>query len=149
MSQKDISPREVPLDEIQWRDPNAVAFFQGLHANTILFYFMQSPFFDKTSNNQIVYMQNWGNPAVMSTREQFQNRLMKMSGLEYMVVQEPAETGIGAGTGVWVIRKQTRRKIAGRDDEITPHASYYIVGENVYMAPTVASILNNRVVGLP
>ncbi|KAH8600960.1 mediator of RNA polymerase-like protein II transcription subunit 6 [Bisporella sp. PMI_857] len=148
MSQNDLPKREPPLDEVQWRDSGIVNHVQGLHANTILFYFSYSPFFDQTSNNHIVFVQNWQNPAVVGTRKLFESRLMKMSGLEFMVVQEPAETGIGAGTGVWVIRKQTRRKVPGKEDEITPHALYYVVGENIYMAPTVASILKNRMTSI-
>jgi mediator of RNA polymerase II transcription subunit 6 len=47
-----------------------------------------------------------------------------------------------------VIRKQTRRKRPGEEDEITVHNTYYIVGENIYMAPTMADILSNRMVSI-
>lgn len=69
-----------------------------------------------------------------------------MSGLEFIVAQEPAEMAPGTGTGVWVIRKQTRKKRQGEEDEIIPHASYFVVGENVYMAPRVADVLSSRMV---
>ena len=72
-----------------------------------------------------------------------------MSGLEFMVAQEPAETAPNTGTGVWVIRKQTRRKRLPEDDEITVHASYFVVGENIYMAPTVSDIVGSRLVCSP
>ena len=36
---------------------------------------------------------------------------------------------------------------SSEDDEITVHAAYYIVGENIYKAPTLADILCFRVVG--
>ena len=60
--------------------------------------------------------------------------------------EEPAETGPGMGTGVWVIRKQTRRKRHQEPDEITVHSSYFVVGENIFMAPTLGDILASRIV---
>ena len=64
-----------------------------------------------------------------------------------MVTQDPSENGTKVdNSGVWVIRKQNRRKRAGSEDEITPISSYFVVGENVYMAPTVGSILSSRLV---
>jgi mediator of RNA polymerase II transcription subunit 6 len=81
---------------------------------------------------------------VVATREAFEARLRSMAGLEYIVAQEPAETAPGTGTGVWVIRKQTRRKRPGEEDQITVHATYFVVGENVYMAPNIGDIVGNR-----
>jgi mediator of RNA polymerase II transcription subunit 6 len=52
----------------------------------------------------------------------------------------------GTGTGVWVIRKQTRRKRPPEEDEITLHSSYFVVGENIYMAPAVSDVLGSRMV---
>lgn len=140
---------ELPPDEIQWRHPLAVQAMGGIHSNTVLFYFAESPFFDRTSNNAVLYNQAMFNPnmnMLVATREAFEGRLKEMSGLEYVVAQEPAEMGPGMGTGVWVIHKQTRRK-RDPEDEITVHAAYYIVGENIYMAPTLADILSFRMVG--
>ncbi|KAI1173673.1 MED6 mediator sub complex component-domain-containing protein [Nemania sp. FL0916] len=137
---------EPPLDEIQWRHPLSVQQMQGIHSNSVLFYFAQSPFFDPTSNNAVLANQAMFNPAMfhlIQTREAFEGRLREMSGLEFIVAQEPAETAPGAGTGVWVIRKQTRRK-RDPEDDITVHSSYYIVGENIYMAPTLAQVLSFR-----
>lgn len=147
------NPNQPPLDEIQWRSPPAVANLPGgLHSNTILFYFAQSPFFELTSNNNVLWQQAHSNQAMwqyIENREAFEGRLKTMSGLEYMVGEEPAETGPGMGTGVWVIRKQTRRKRYQEEDEITVHASYFVVGENIYMAPTLADILASRIAGQP
>ncbi len=139
---------EPPLDEIQWRHPQSVQQMQGIHSNSVLFYFAQSPFFDPTSNNAVLANQAMFNPAMfhlIQTREAFEGRLREMSGLEFIVAQEPAETAPGTGTGVWVIRKQTRRK-RDPEDEIIVHAAYYIVGENIYMAPTLAQVLSFRMV---
>ncbi|KAI0405312.1 MED6 mediator sub complex component-domain-containing protein [Xylaria palmicola] len=140
------SQNEPPLDEIQWRHPQSVQQMQGIHSNSVLFYFAQSPFFDQTSNNAVLASQAMFNPAMfhlIQTREAFEGRLREMSGLEFIVAQEPAESAPGTGTGVWVIRKQTRRK-RDPEDDITVHATYYIVGENIYMAPTLAQVLSFR-----
>jgi mediator of RNA polymerase II transcription subunit 6 len=138
-----------PLDEIQFRAP--VEFEMGIHSNSVLFYFAQSPFFDRTSNNEVLFQQGLNNPNLtpyLATRELFEGRLRTMSGLEFIVAQEPAETGPGAGTGVWVINKQTRRKRQG-EDEIIVHATYFIVGENIYMSSSLADIISSRIVRPP
>lgn len=142
---------EPPLDEIQWKSPPLLAEMGGLHSNTILFYFAASPFFERTSNNAVVFSQAMNNMTMyhfIQTREAFEGRLKTMAGLEFVVGEEPAETGPGMGTGVWVIRKQTRKKSAqyDRPDEITIHASYFVVGEHIYMAPRLSDILASRLV---
>ncbi|KAK1760894.1 MED6 mediator sub complex component-domain-containing protein [Echria macrotheca] len=133
------------IDEVQWRMPPN--FEGGIHSNSVLYYFAESPFFDQTSNNAVVFKQGLNNPNMvqfLATRELFEGRLRSMSGLEFMVAQEPAETGPGAGTGVWVINKQTRRKRQGEEDEIIVHATYFIVGEHVYMAPSFADVISQQ-----
>jgi len=143
------NPNDPPLDEIQWRSPPILAQMGGLHSNTILFYFAESPFFERTSNNAVITSQAMNNISMyhyIQTREAFEGRLKTMSGLEFIVGEEPAETGPGMGTGVWVIRKQTRKKQYQEEDEITVHASFLVVGENIYMAPTLADILASRIV---
>lgn len=137
-----------PLDEIQWRAPQLVAAMPGgIHSNTVLYYFAESPFFDRTSNNAVLVSQGNYMPNIhkaLQSRDTFEERLKTMSGLEFIVAQEPAETSPNAGTGVWVIHKQTRRKRAKNEDEVTIHAAYYIVGDSVFMAPTMADILTYR-----
>ncbi|KAK3297023.1 MED6 mediator subfamily complex component-domain-containing protein [Chaetomium fimeti] len=137
-----------PLDEIQWRAPPD--FDMGIHSNSVLFYFAQSPFYDRTSNNEVLFQQGLNNPNLtpyLATRELFEGRLKTMSGLEFVVAQEPAETGPGAGTGVWVINKQTRRKQSPQD-EIIVHGSYFVVGEHIYMAASFADILSSRIAAI-
>ncbi|ROW08958.1 hypothetical protein VMCG_02963 [Cytospora schulzeri] len=139
--------KEAPLDEIQWRNPAFLMHNGPLHNNTVLIYFADSPFHDRTSNNATIIAQSLYNPnlaQVVATREAFEARLKSMAGLEYIVAEQPRETGPGQGTGVWVIRKQTRRKRPGAEDEITVHQDYFIVGENVYIAPTFADIMSSR-----
>ena len=70
-----------------------------------------------------------------------------MQGLEFMVTHDPSENGTKVdNSGVWVIRKQTRRKRQGMQDDLTPISSYYIVGITVFMAPSVGNIVGSRVV---
>jgi len=110
-----------------------------------------SPFFDNTSNNYVVFQQGMSNANMLqylNTREMFEGRLKSMSGLEFIVAQEPAETGPGAGTGVWVINKQTRKKRPGEEDEVIVHSTYFMVGENIYMAPTLQDIISSRIASI-
>lgn len=140
---------EEPLDEIQWSSPYKVAEMQGIHTNSVLHYFAESNFFDRTSNNAIITSQAMYNASmhqVVQTREAMEAYLATMAGLEFRVAQAPAETAPGTGTGVWVIRKQTRKKRSSEEDEITVHNTYYVVGEHIYMAPTVADVLSSRMV---
>jgi len=113
-----------------------------------LFYFARSPFFDATSNNATLFTQALNNPNMfhlIQTREAFEGRLQTMQGLEFMITHDPSDKGTKIeNSGVWVIRKQIRRKRQGLEDEITKISSYYVVGENVYMAPTVGSIVGSR-----
>lgn len=142
-------PRERQLDEIGWRDNPDALFMGGIHNNTVLYYFAQSSFYDKTSNNEILFQQGCNNPNMaqfLATRELFEGRLRTMSGLEFVVAQEPAETGPGAGTGVWVINKQTRRKRQGEEDEIIVHSSYFLCDGTIFMAPSLADVLSMRIV---
>ena len=158
--------REPPLDEIQWRSPAIAQSMGGIQTNTgtvpslhetsgrlnrtVLPYFSHSPFFDATSNNatlttQATYNQNM--LYLIATRDVFEGRLRSMQGLEFMVTQDPSNNGHQPdNTGVWVIRKQYRRKRQGLEDEVTPLSSYFIVGENVYIAPSVGNVLSSRMV---
>ena len=83
----------------------------------------------------------------IQTREAFEGRLRTMQGLEFVVTQDPSENDTKQNhSGVWVIRKQVRRKVPGQADEITPVQSYFVVGENVYVAPSIESVLKSRLV---
>jgi mediator of RNA polymerase II transcription subunit 6 len=51
-------------------------------------------------------------------------------------------------SNVWVIKKQDRVKRVGQEDQVTVLAFYYIVGDAIYQAPSVAKIMTNRLVCL-
>ena len=116
----------------------------------VLPYFYESPYFDRTSNNAILSSQALYNPSmlpIVATREAFESRLRTMAGLEFVVTHDPSDGGRNVpNSGVWVIRKQNRRKRPGLEDEITALSSYFVVGESVYMAPSVGNVLGGRLV---
>ena len=144
------SSQEPLLDEIQWRAPPLAQSMGGIHTNTVLPYFANSPFFDTTSNNNVLTSQALHNPNLfylIQTREAFEGRLRTMQGLEFMVTQDPSNNGTQTeNSGVWVIRRQNRRKRQGSEDEIIPKTSYFVIGENIYMAPSVGNVLGSRMV---
>ncbi|KAL9611261.1 MAG: hypothetical protein Q9167_004087 [Letrouitia subvulpina] len=140
--------QEAPLDEIQWRSQPIAQSMGGIQTNTVLPYFSHSPFFDPTSNNATITTQASYNPEltyIIQTREAFEGRLKTMQGLEFIVTHDPSDNGKKAEhSGIWVIRKQHRRKKQGSEDEVAAVSSYFVVGENVYMAPSVGNILSGR-----
>ena len=167
-----------PLDEVVWSSPTTVQRMGFIHTNTgrcsrpsasvngsapprrlqltsvpVQPYFAESPFFDGTSNNAVVTNQAMYNPAMfylIQSRVAFERHLRSMAGLEFMVTHDPSDGDrVQEHSGVWVLRKQTRRKRPGQEDEITPHSSYFVVGDRIYMAPTVGGILESRVVRHP
>ena len=122
----------------------------------VLFYFAESPFFDATSNNASLAIQAMHNENLrhfIETREAFEGRLKTMQGPEFVVAHDPLQeeaAAIAAGgqpkepSNVWVIRKQMRR--AENDAQIL--ATYFIVGDFVYMAPSGLSVVSRRMVCL-
>ena len=144
---------ESPLDEVLWRSPAVAAQMGGIHTNTVLPYFAASPFFDRTSNNAVVTNQALYNPAMLylvQTRAAFERHLASMAGLEFIVAHDPSRGDtVREHSGVWVIRKQMRRKRPGAEDECVPLAAYFVVGESVYMAPSLESVLRCRMVRPP
>ncbi|ODV82741.1 hypothetical protein CANARDRAFT_10269 [[Candida] arabinofermentans NRRL YB-2248] len=125
---------ETQLDELQWRSPEWVNAF-GLRTDNVLEYFSQSPFFDRTSNNQVLKMQNQFTDANYQFKPYnlLLQDLKKMKGIEFVVamVREP---------DFWIIRKQNRLS----DSETITISDFYIIGSSVYMAPLIHSIMSSR-----
>lgn len=127
-----------------------------IQTSAVLHYFAHSPFFDGTSNNAILTTQANFNPSMahlMQTREAFEGRLRTMQGLEFSVAVEPSQKvapvaggAVQANSGAWVIRKQMRRKRPGLEDEVTVLGTYFVIGENIYMSPSVGKVLGSRLV---
>ncbi|KAI9718914.1 MAG: hypothetical protein M1812_003798 [Candelaria pacifica] len=151
-----------PIDEVVWRSPPWAQSMGGINTNSskfanillnILPYFSQSSFFDATSNNATLTTQANYNPQmfhILQTREAFEGRLRTMQGVEFMVAHEPPPPAQppteppSEVTSAWVIRKQMRRKKQGYEDEITVLSTYFVIGENIYMSPTVGNLLGSR-----
>ena len=73
----------------------------------------------------------------METRDAFEARLKTMQGLEFVVAYDPLQAAAQSDTqfahepsNVWVIRKQTRQKRAGLEDEIIH--SHHMVADQLY-----------------
>lgn len=123
-----------PLDEVQWKHPEWIQE-HGLRTDNVLEYFSFSPFYDRTSNNQVLKMQSQYND--MHSANDLYAKLQNMKGLEFVVAiaHEPI---------LWIIRKQERLS-----PEVTrPLSTYFVVGENIYMAPAIHSVIQNRVLSI-
>ncbi|SCU87861.1 LADA_0E06634g1_1 [Lachancea dasiensis] len=144
------------LDELQWKSPEWIQSF-GLRTDNVLDYFAESPFFDRTSNNQVAKMQQQfaqprpagpGGPALevqdpdphrrfilanYVVHALWETELRKLKGVEYVLayVREP---------DFWIIRKQNRSS----PSETTPLQEYFIIGANVYQSPTLLKIIQSR-----
>ncbi|KAH8149843.1 uncharacterized protein LAJ45_05995 [Morchella importuna] len=141
-----IDRPKTPLDETLWRDQAWYRTWGPLTPFTVMDYFRLSTFFDNTSNNGTLFQQMQFRPEIrqeLATPDLFNARLRRMTGVEYMLA-----TG-SSDTGVWVIRKQLRRGVVRAEDgqeveDVSVLATYYVVGENVFMAPAVGAVLMNR-----
>ncbi|KAK6204700.1 MED6 mediator subfamily complex component-domain-containing protein [Scheffersomyces amazonensis] len=124
------------LDEIQWKSPEFIQE-RGLHTGNVLEYFSLSPFYDRTSNNQVLMMQFQFQqiqiPMGMTFQQFFQTKLTEMTGIEFIIAynREP---------DFWIIRKQKRID----SNNAFPIQDYYIIGANVYQAPKIYDILASR-----
>ncbi|KAG0648609.1 Mediator complex subunit 6 [Hyphodiscus hymeniophilus] len=147
-----MAVEERTLDEIAFSNPEFVTnpFWGGIHTNSVLWYFSESPFFDVMSNNTVLRTQLEHNEQlrwILFNREAFEARLRTMNGVEFVVAEQPADQGPG-GTGVWVIRKQMRKKRQGEEDEVSLLNTFHVVGDNIYMAPVAADLLGSRMLSI-
>ena len=154
----------TPLDERVYQEhiknvwymgqlENSEFHFPFMGENMLHHYFADSPFFDWTTKNGLQIQQSrqdyhaW---HFSHRRKDLEADIATRSGPEYMIVEgegmEFDKEGKPTKGGVWVIRKQERTKGAppkGKDS-LETLATYYIVGENVYQAPSVGDILGTR-----
>lgn len=154
----------TPLDERVYQDNMHNVWYMGqlsnsefqfpfMGENMLHHYFAKSPFFDWTTKNGLEIQQCQKDPygwQFSHNRKNFEAQIASRSGQEYMIVEgegmEFDKEGKPTKGGVWVIRKQERTKGAppkGKDN-IETLATYYVVGENVYQAPSVGDILGTR-----
>jgi mediator of RNA polymerase II transcription subunit 6 len=120
-----------PLDEVQWRAPEWIQMF-GLRTDNVLEYFSQSPFYDRSSNNQVLKMQSQFNENLHGRLDLFKE-LQHMKGIEFVV-------GLEREPDMWIIRKQNRLS----PTEVRLLATYFVVNENIFMAPSIYSVVSSR-----
>ncbi|KAK5137048.1 hypothetical protein LTR08_001057 [Meristemomyces frigidus] len=163
-----MAAQAPPLDEVVGRREDVIRWWmEGEHhlpgplipmeERFIHRYFTEQPFFDYTTKNGLMFDQAQRNADAFNlvhNRKAFEAQLRKSAGLEYVIVEEPQQIpGAPAGqkSGIWVIRKQERVTDGKTKDPNNPFpntvtlGTYYIVGENVYQAPSVADVVGNRV----
>jgi len=154
-----------PLDEIQARRPDVLQWwadgveglpgpFIPMEERMIYRYFSEQPFFDWTTKNGITLSQantNWDTFLRVHNRKAFETQLRSQPGVEYMITGEPqqiSDAPLGVKNGMWTIKKQERLRGDRAPDGSFPHTetlgTYFIIGENVYQAPSVADVIGNR-----
>jgi mediator of RNA polymerase II transcription subunit 6 len=153
-----------PLDETVYQQPEIIKHWVEhfgpvpMDPNMVHRYIHASPFFDHVSNNGLTLAQADTNIRAWElswNRQAFEDDLRKKRGVEYMIVGEPQPVSDGgwAGTGkngIYNIRKQERQFVRSRDgrleEDLTTLGTYYILGENMYQAPSVGEVIGNRLV---
>ncbi|TKA22678.1 hypothetical protein B0A50_07771 [Salinomyces thailandicus] len=163
-----------PLDEQVSRRPDVLDWWLNASDNGLAFprypmeerfihrYFSETPFFDWTSKEGLIISQaggDWNTFAKVNDRAAFEALLRQRPGVEYGVVGDAVQIpGAPEGVrmakhGVWVVRKVDRmesegRGRGGRSEEAYGRTellgTYYVVGENVYMAPSIGDVVGNR-----
>lgn len=163
-----MATQPPPLDEVVGRRPEVIEWWVSGEHNLpppwlpmeerfIHRYFSEQPFFDWTTKNGLLVSQARNSREafdVVHDRQAFEANLRRNPGTEYVIVGEPQPipgAPTGEKNGMWVIRKQDRLREPKTLDPHNPYpstqtlATYYIVGENVYQAPSVADVVGNRV----
>jgi mediator of RNA polymerase II transcription subunit 6 len=165
-----MAANNTTLDEISYARPDIIQWWvseggQPMDENMIHRYFCESPFFDWSTKNGLFMQQaavNFDMHTLSRNRKAFEDALRNARGVEYMIVGEPqlvadkTQAAQGAKTGIWTIRKQDRQTasadrylrppgvILDGEWELTTLGTYFIVGENVFQAPSVADVVSNR-----
>ncbi|CAI5980382.1 unnamed protein product [Closterium sp. NIES-65] len=117
----------LDLTGLCFRDQIFLNFVGGcLVPGNVFDYFANSPFYDRTCNNEQLRMQGI-HPLDTA-------RLREMVGWEYSLhmAQEPH---------LFVLRKQKR----DGPDRTTPVAAYYILDGSIYQAPSLHAVIGSRI----
>lgn len=120
--------QSVPLLHQSYKNPN----FAGnlLNSDNILDYFCDPAniFYDQSSCNQQVKMQNLNRPL--------NECLQSMNGIQYTLV--------GANPPLFVIMKQRRNS----PTNVTPLCYYYIINGTVYQCPDLYTFVQSKLIGI-
>ncbi|GAA6020467.1 hypothetical protein JCM10207_000012 [Rhodosporidiobolus poonsookiae] len=122
------------LSHLQWRAPEFLLAFGQLSTPQLAAeYFSLSPFFDKSSNNAQLRMQMMFSRGGMEGVDE-EAELRRFVGTEYVVAHS-------APPDLFILHKRTRTSPV----VATVTSAYYILNGNVYQAPTLFDVLNERV----
>ncbi|GAA5843814.1 hypothetical protein JCM11251_001810 [Rhodosporidiobolus azoricus] len=123
------------LSHLQWRAPEFLLAVGGSLSTPQLAieYFSLSPFFDKSSNNAQLRMQMMFSRGGMEGVDE-EAELRRFTGVEYVVAH-------AAPPNLFILHKRNRTS----PYEATVLGAYYIMNGNVYQAPTLFEVLNERV----
>ena len=143
-------PPKPPLpDELEFDQPLTLLELPGgnLNSESIMWYFMSSPFFDGASNNVALFTQLRNTPggqAILDSHVKFQEALQQRYplGLQFIVTQEPQGPGQG-----WVIQRQMKERVVEEGKErvkVEIQGTYYTVGTRILMAPSLLDVLQTR-----
>ncbi|GAA5877833.1 hypothetical protein JCM16303_000254 [Sporobolomyces ruberrimus] len=126
------------LSHLQWRAPEYLLSLPTgqLSSNEIaLDYFTLSPFFDKHSNNNQLRMQlMFSRGGIQGVNEQ--EELKRFIGIEYVVSEQDS-----IPPNLFIIHKRNRTS----PTTTTIVSVYHILNANVYQAPTIYTVLNERI----
>jgi mediator of RNA polymerase II transcription subunit 6 len=114
-----------------FREPDWLATCP-LTAESIMDYFSLSPFYDRTSDNQVLRMQGINDPQ----------QLLLMTGIQYEVVKAVFDPRF-PDKSIFVIHQQTRHEPRGIP---TVTAVFYCVDGTFYQAPTLGQVFDARMV---
>ncbi|GAA5938656.1 mediator complex subunit MED6 [Sporobolomyces koalae] len=126
------------LSHLQWRAPEYLLSLPtgALTTSEIaLDYFTLSPFFDKHStNNQLRMQLMFSRGGIEGVNEQ--EELRRFVGTEYVVAQQESQP-----PNLYIILKRNRTSPTAT----TVMSVYHILNANVYQAPTIYTVLNERI----
>ncbi|GAA5993470.1 hypothetical protein JCM10908_002209 [Rhodotorula pacifica] len=142
MSQPAAQPHQqqpaINLHHLQWRAPEFLLSLPQGQLTTpqlAMEYFTLSPFFDKTSSNaqlrmQIMFSRGGGMEGVDEEAE-----LARFTGIEFVVSHS-----LSSPPDLFILHKRRRTS----PSETTVLGAYHILNGNVYQAPSLFQVLNER-----
>ncbi|KAF1961120.1 hypothetical protein CC80DRAFT_488464 [Byssothecium circinans] len=141
-----MPPQIPPLDEQEFNNPDVLLGLPGgnLNSDSIMWYFMNSQFFDPVSNNTSLFNQLRSDPLaqpILNDRRLFEHRLRSNypTGLQFLVVSEPQTP-----QEPWVIQRQYRTA----DGETQVQGTYFTLGTRILMAPSLLDVVRGRMLSV-
>ncbi|KAF2491413.1 hypothetical protein BU16DRAFT_584697 [Lophium mytilinum] len=136
-----MAQKDPPLDETAWFSEDYARFYGGINTNTVHVYFYHSTFFDLASLNGTLWSQanrHYDQQHLLESRKAFEDAVkgVQSGGTQFLIVGEPESED-----GTWVMQKQLRTVQRGLPDTIEVLGTYFIIGIQIFMAPSVGDVL--------